>query len=126
MTASRTFLGPPFSGCHRFPQLRECRSTPTLGIFEPFEHCLQASAARAAAPAIMLNSPKMMGVRGDITVISSAAGLPLSHPAFIVKYTILFQFHCTWLDSYYGYWPVMERDSRALALALISIIFNLP
>eukprot|EP00731_Ephydatia_muelleri_P031656 Em0023g163a len=58
---------------------------PNSRHFGPLESCLRASAATAAAPAIRLDSPKMAGVRDDVTVISSAAGLPLSHPAMRIS-----------------------------------------
>ena len=58
---------------------------PNSRHFGPLESCLRASAATAAAPAIRLDSPKMAGVRGYVTVISSAAGLPLSHPAMKIS-----------------------------------------
>ena len=38
---------------------------PNSRHFGPLESCLPVSAARAAAPAVWLDSPKMAGVRGD-------------------------------------------------------------
>ena len=87
MTALKTIPGPPFPNC------LPCISTatgmqvhPNPMHFRPLESCLQVSAARVSAPTIQLDPPKMQGVRGDVTVIYSAAGLPLSHPAMRVEY----------------------------------------
>ena len=47
--------------------------------FLSFAMCLQFSAARAAAPATSLASPRKAGQSGKVTVLLNAAGIPLSH-----------------------------------------------
>ena len=76
-----------------FPQLPYISTATGMQVhhnyrhLRPLESSLRASAAKAAAPTIWLDFPKMAGVRGDVTAISSATGLPLSHPAMRIRVT---------------------------------------
>ena len=49
-------------------------------IWHLWNYVFLHSAARAAAPEEVLASLKVAGVRGEVTIISKAAGLPLSQP----------------------------------------------
>ena len=77
----RTQFGPPFPNAQRSPPPVGCIPTPApdtwhhwWNVFYILQH------AWAAAPEEVLASLKVAGVRGEVTVISKAAGLPLSQP----------------------------------------------
>ena len=55
--------------------------TPLRGHLGPLERSLWVSAASDVIPAILLDSFKMAGQRGNVTVTSNAAAFPLSHTA---------------------------------------------
>ena len=73
-----------FPNCHRVSTARGMQIPSNSWHLEKIirmnQSSLRSLTARAAAPIIQLYSPKMTGVRGDGLVISSAAGLPMSHP----------------------------------------------
>ena len=59
---------------------RGMQAQPSSWHLASFAVCFLHSAAYAAAPAVELASLKVAGVRGDVTVMSRAAGDPLSQP----------------------------------------------
>jgi len=51
---------------------------PSSEHFTSLALCFRCSAAKAADPAVTLASVKVLGLSGDVTVMSKAAGLPKS------------------------------------------------
>ena len=76
MPGVRTRFGPPSPNAQRSLRPVGCTPTPAPDTW----HHWWNSAAWAAAPEEVLASLKVAGVRGEVTVISKAAGLPLSQP----------------------------------------------
>ena len=73
--------------CASLPQLPNVSTAtgmhdhPSAWHLASLAACFLVSAAKAAAPSLMLASFRVTGVRGEVTVTSKAAGLALSHPS---------------------------------------------
>ena len=78
MLGVRTQFGPPFPNAQRSSQPVGCIPTPAADTWHHWWNIFYI--LQAAAPEEVLASLKVAGVRGEVTVIPKAAGLPLSQP----------------------------------------------
>ena len=80
MLGVRTHFWASFPQCPKVSTASGMHTHPSSGHLVSLVECFLHSAAWAAAPEEVLASHKVAGVRGEVTVISKAAGLPLSQP----------------------------------------------